>query len=170
MFFLQLHSTKFQTHLLQSHLVAPHHIWGFLERLVEPPWSFEIEDDAATQDIMAPQGFANAVYQSLRLGVGTGCHHAPVFSSWVWMCSGFQLAILLIYKTLGKCDIHYQWGKMEISMGYQLTIGSVWITVASTINSMGLLCVLFIWNINYHQTHNHQINSHPARKHHPHES
>ena len=38
--------------------------------------------------MLSPQGFANAVYQTLRLRVGSGCHHAPVCSSWIWMILG----------------------------------------------------------------------------------
>ena len=46
--------------------------------------SFEI-NDGENQDILSDAGFANAVYQTLRLTVGGACHHAPVCSSWVWV-------------------------------------------------------------------------------------
>jgi len=49
--------------------------------------SYEIKD-GDNQDILSDAGFANAVYQTLRMAVGSGCHHAPVCSSWVWVSRG----------------------------------------------------------------------------------
>ena len=58
---------------------------------------------------MSPAGFANAVYQTLRLSVGSGSHHAPVCSSWVWMCFGFKFR--KVYK-FGPPQI--SWAHCEI--------------------------------------------------------
>lgn len=46
---------------------------------------FEIELDPSSQDILTPQGFANSVYQILRLEPGSGALHAPVCSTWIFM-------------------------------------------------------------------------------------
>lgn len=46
---------------------------------------FEITLDPESQDILSPQGFANAVYQTLRLEPGTGALHAPVCSTWIFL-------------------------------------------------------------------------------------
>ena len=87
--------------------------------LKRDPWkagrtavSFEIEDDAATQDMLSPQGFANAVYQTLRLRAGSGCHHAPVCSSWIWMIpdSNWYFPFFL---PLGK---YQSWKNWEVLM------------------------------------------------------
>lgn len=46
---------------------------------------FELNLDPDRHDILSSAGFANAVVQVLRLKAGSGCLHAPVCSSWVWM-------------------------------------------------------------------------------------
>ena len=46
---------------------------------------FEINLCPDSQDILSPQGFANALYQMLRLRPGAGALHAPVCSTWILM-------------------------------------------------------------------------------------
>ena len=46
---------------------------------------FELVDDPFTQDILTPEGFTNAIFNTLRLREGSGLFQAPVCSTWVFM-------------------------------------------------------------------------------------
>ena len=48
----------------------------------------DIRYDEMNQDILSPAGFANHMYQCLRLRPGSGKFSAPVCSSWVYMRLG----------------------------------------------------------------------------------
>ena len=52
--------------------------------------AFEIQLDPTgkSHDILSDEGFANALYQTLRLRITSGSLHAPVCSTWVFMYHG----------------------------------------------------------------------------------
>lgn len=52
---------------------------------------FELVDDPFTQDILTPEGFTNAIFNTLRLEEGSGLFQAPVCSTWVFMSRGSTL-------------------------------------------------------------------------------
>ena len=62
-------------------------------RISEP---FELTLDPFSQDILTSEGFANAVFQTLRLKPGSGCLHAPVCGTWVWMPVGWAFCTVFL--------------------------------------------------------------------------
>ena len=85
--------------------------------------SFEINDDNVGQDILSNAGFANAIYHTLRAAVGSGAHHAPVCSSWIWMSSSLSLSksgtgFALYFDTFNKTTIHSRKSLVEVRQLY----------------------------------------------------
>lgn len=57
-------------------------------------------DGTGGQDILSPCGFANMVYQMLRVRMGGAAFTAPVCSSWVFMTLGVVEGFKSIFKNL----------------------------------------------------------------------
>ena len=67
--------------------------------------ALDVTYSGAEYDLLTPLGFANAVYHTLNLGPGEGCHSAPVCSTFVFMTLGPELLLRLWFFHICKLPL-----------------------------------------------------------------